>query len=301
MNITYHKNNSIYLTNVSYKPFEDKNIKIEVICINAVELITIKSLLKKKHIKAINNAVGFLSSSYINNEEDLLAYQKKLQNIRGDLFNDYDSIIIDNHTLERWNERVGPITDFSTLQNVLNRIFLNHSYRVRKIAGDIGTIDGDIVFTYVEKDRKLIITTFYGRKSLRPVLNQMESLRIYNLVNKEFVELSLAENEVMNQELPILPREVIEFSGRTREYCIEKYLMRNQKQPVVFCYLDNKIIRLINLGEIPHVKTVPKIVLFILYKDGYSSFVMEYFKHHHPTRVEKAKNYAMKYINRNKT
>jgi hypothetical protein len=269
-----------------------------VITIKTIESLTIKRLLKNKHIKAINKAVGFLSSNYINNEEDLLAYQKKLQNIRGSFFDDFESIIIDDHCLERWNERVGPKASFSTLQKVLNRIFMSHSYRVRKIDRGVGTIDGDIVFTYEDRDRDLVITTFYGRRSLRPVLNQMISLRIYNLVHKEYVELSLAEDEVRNQQLPPLPREVIEFTGRTTNYCVEKYLIKNKKQPFVFCYIDNKIIRLINLGEIPFLKTVPKNVLFILFKEGYSKFVLEYFKHHHPTRVEKAKHNAMKYINR---
>jgi hypothetical protein len=209
-------------------------------------------------------------------------------------------ILIDNHALERWNERVGPTISLDSLQKSLEIIFRNCSYRINKLDQGIGSIDNDIIFTYESTENVFRITTFYGRKTLHPTLNHVRNLRKYNLYYNEYVNLALSEEEINNQYFPLIPKEIINFQGRITTYILEKYIISDRKLPCFLCYnKDNKrndffsfVIDLENPQKLP----IPNNVLYILNKLGYGEFILNYFTFHNPEKLEKVRLKAIDYF-----
>ncbi|MFB5195944.1 hypothetical protein ACE198_13600 [Neobacillus sp. KR4-4] len=257
----------------------------------------INRLLKPKYIKIIK-AEGYPFTIKIKNINILYEQMNNYKDTKNILCPS-KPILIDNHGLKRWNERVGPIICLDSLQKSLEIIFRNCSYRIDQLAHGIGSIDNDIVFTYENTEKLFRITTFYGRKNLHPSLNQVQNLRRYNLYSNEYVNLALTTEEICRQNLPLIPKEMIHFQGRITSYILEKYLISNRKLPCFLCYSkDNKsndyysfVIDLEN----PEEMMIPNNVLYLLNKLGYSDFILKYFSYHNPEKLDRARSKALDY------
>lgn len=257
-------------------------------------------LLKKSKITSILKAEGYLFSTYLH-DIDPLMNQSSHFNETDDDFMPPHSVVITNHTLERWNERVGPKVNLDTLQKTLEVIFKNFIYRVSKLDHGIGSIDNEIIFTYEMKDGEFCITTFYGRKSLQPALNQMKNLRNYNLYRHDQVNLAISDEELKRQTMPLIPKEIIHFNGKKTSYVLEKYILLDRRKPCFLCYKKDLKKRdvttfMIDL-EKPEQILIPKNVLSVLSWIGFSPFVIDYFHYHHPEKVEKARSKAISFFN----
>ncbi|MEH7502788.1 hypothetical protein V7152_12370 [Neobacillus drentensis] len=258
----------------------------------------LRTLLKPKYLQILK-AEGYPFTMLIKDinmlNEQIITYTET-----NNLLCPSTPILIDNHALERWNERVGPIIGLDSLQKSLEIIFRNCSYRIDKLDQGIGSIDNNIIFTYEITDNVFRITTFYGRKNLHPTLNHVRNLRKYNLYYNEYVNLALSEEELNKQYFPLIPKEIINFQGRITSYILEKYILSDRKLPCFLCYSkDNKrndfYSFVIDL-EYPEKMPIPKNVLYILNRLGYGDFILKYFTFHNPEKLEKTRLKAIDYF-----
>lgn len=120
-------------------------------------------------------------------------------------------IEVDSHAFERWNQRVGPFTTNEILTNVFRVAILINPNRIRVLDRNLAILDNEIVFSFEFKDSILIVTTFFGRVSLKPLLLNVDTLRRYNSQYKEEVVLEIDSSVISKQRLPIVPTSVIEF------------------------------------------------------------------------------------------
>lgn len=255
-------------------------------------------LLKPKQLKILK-AEGYTFSKSIDDINVLKKYINRYKETK-DVLSDSKQVSIDHHTLERWNERVGPIVNLDTLQNALQIIFRDCNYRIQLLDHGIGSIDNDIIFTFEMMDNVIRITTFYGRKSLQPTLNHVMDLRKYNYYSKEFVNLALTHEELNKQHFPLIPKEIIYFQGRKTSYILEKFLLTDRKFPCFVCFIkDDKYSSfntlIIDL-EKPEKVTLPNNVLYMLKKLGYGEFIISYFTCHNPEKLIKARNKALDFF-----
>lgn len=136
-------------------------------------------------------------------------------------------IVIYQHALERWNERVGPSTKNETLSALFKQLIrLN---RVSFSGDDYGYIDNDILFVYEWTGPKEIsIITFYGRISVNISLQNFSILRRYNKYHEEQLNLTLSKDELQAQNLPIIPRKVIRLFIDSKRHEITTYSIANE-------------------------------------------------------------------------
>jgi hypothetical protein len=200
------------------------------------------------------------------------------------------SVHITDHAFMRWNERVGPqYSDVMELENTLNSL-IKLPFRITWLNPSVGIIDSEIMFISEVVDNTIIIKTFYGRRSLNPSLNQFESLRNYNYYEDDKVDLSFSPDTLNKQSPPPIPIEIIRFSGRTIDYCLEHYI--NEEDQTIF-YLkhikDNRLQETngINITE-PKQPLLNRSALYILYMLGYRDFITGHLTHHKPDAVKES-------------
>ncbi|WP_282172835.1 hypothetical protein [Cytobacillus firmus] len=193
-----------------------------------------------------------------------------------------NSIVLSDHAAERWNERVGPCLSEDKLITVLNQLLLLPGAISITSKGE-GRINNDIIFTYVISDDTLIITTFYGRISLHPPLNNLERLKKYNQAENDRYCFKLSQELLDLQTLPLLPKEVYQYEGSKNSYYIEKY----ECEGIAYCLLyeisSGRVDSIMLIDpEYPQGRQLPGKVLRILRKMGFSEFVHEHQKFHRP-------------------
>lgn len=143
--------------------------------------------------------------------------QRELSNTR--------RIIVTDHAFERWNERIGP----QVSSPVILRHFVNSlvQYKYRIILSpqyESGKIDGDIFFSYAKDDNgDIVITTFYGRLSLNPVLQGINCLNEVQSILGDRVNLDMNSDTLYQQEFPLNPDFHRFYSDGKYITFIEKY------------------------------------------------------------------------------
>lgn len=263
---------------------------------NIIEQLILSKLLKSGRIKAINPIEYYLTSGHAHSLDSLEKQANSISPPTSERIAMLEKVVISKHGGQRWNERVGPSVDLTRLQEILEIILLHFPYRFRKMAEGIGTIDEDIVFTYEFENKKtLIITTFYGRKSLVPSLNLVKQLRRYNQINKAYIELEIPKENLETQLLPLVPKELIQFKGRKSEYLLEKHQVTGFKQPFFVLFIDYTFRGIIDL-ENPSGLKLSNNVLVVLNRMGYHEFVFDYFKHFNPSKVHIASEKVQEYM-----
>lgn len=254
--------------------------------------IIVKRLLKNYRIREINKAIGYTFSMWHDDKNQLLDLANKYKFHNRKHYDGTKEVYIERHAYERWNERVGPIIDYDTLQLIFEIIIKHHPYRLVTLGQGIGLLDDSIIFTYEERDKILFITTFYGRNTLQPSLNQITHLRRYNLNNNEYISLNHSIDVLNTQALPPIPKQYISFHGRTTMYILECYLIANQNNPFYICYQKEMFqggkleITGIDIDN-PKQQLLPNNVLYILHRIGLTDFVFDHLYFHKPERVMK--------------
>lgn len=200
------------------------------------------------------------------------------------------AIKITEHAHTRWNERVGPFIENSSNLEILLSGLIGLPDRLTWISHSIGLIDNDIVFIGDIRSKELVISTFYGRKALHPALNQFQSLKKFNVYSDDHINLSIC-NEVLGQQvLPPIPVQILQFSGRKTDYCLECYSLVDGEQIFLLKTMKYKImqdISIINL-EKPFQPLLNRSVLFVLHRMGYKEFVLSHLTFHKPESVKES-------------
>ncbi|TKJ83843.1 hypothetical protein PaeCFBP13512_22240 [Paenibacillus sp. CFBP13512] len=131
-------------------------------------------------------------------------------------------ISISDHAFARWNERVSTESNITELTNKLN--YLNQSLsRIDFATPSVGVIDNDIVFTYVQLDLSVIVTTFYGRISQKHVLANFENLQHFNMIEDDSVDLQL-NDELLDKLVTLpLPAQRMIFKGSQARYVLDEF------------------------------------------------------------------------------
>lgn len=192
------------------------------------------------------------------------------------------SVVIKHHSLERWNERVGPKLERNELELLFTQLLLI-PYRITTLSKEIAIIDDDILFIYKIEDTKLIILTIYGRISLRPSLQDLEKLKSHNYHTYDRLNLAIPEHVLAEQILPYIPRQVFHFPGTRHYYRVEVFdtLEGEMVFLKIFCNGQQRCF-FINT-DLPCQSWINRKVLFVLWRLGYETFVSEHYFYHNPT------------------
>jgi hypothetical protein len=196
-------------------------------------------------------------------------------------------IVISDHAFRRWNERVSLEDKKRNLQNRMNA--LNDLGRISLFYGNIGLIDNEVLFTYESNAPGImVITTFYGRISQNPTLNQFEALRNYNAQFDEFASLSLDKELIADLLPPPIPVTRMSFEGDTTSYMLEQY---NNSENTLFILIvmdgpDKGHVREIYLHD-PSCSKIEKSVRQALIMMGHEQFVFEHISTHYPDALKK--------------
>lgn len=202
---------------------------------------------------------------------------------------------ISAHAYERWNTRVGPIVEKSTLQPLLSSILMLQPWRFRKMNENIWVLDEDILFVVDLTSEQMKIVTFLGRISLNPVLQNLRA--VYSYVNNEHDRIDLQQQleQLQLQALPILPKRIAYVEGSNSTYWLEYFEVDFDEEPVIYCSVYNSVQEKTEAYYIylsnPQQRPLHRKVLNLLYKWGYYEFLRDYYEHFDQAKMH---NIAMK-------
>lgn len=151
-------------------------------------------------------------------------------------------VYVDPHAWERWNERVGPFIKKKELIELIRTIFFEFPERIsiESESSDLASIDNDIIFGFKIKNNSIKINTFYGRKSVNNLLNDIDSLRIFNKNQNDKIKLEIDKSILDEMKKPLLPSKYIQFSlfkkDKQKKITVKSLVFN------VFSKKDNKII-----------------------------------------------------------
>jgi hypothetical protein len=130
------------------------------------------------------------------------------------------SVVISNHALTQWNERVGPYAESC---EKLEKIIFNYLQELDRLditRRDCLVLDGEIVAaSIITPDNKLVIESFFGRISLNPILDDHDMLshfmkkqikgkrnsKLVRSIKHEGINLSLPRDVLNKQTFPEFP------------------------------------------------------------------------------------------------
>ncbi|WP_159887973.1 hypothetical protein [Paenibacillus puerhi] len=131
---------------------------------------------------------------------------------------------VSQHAADRWNERVGPIVTKSELVGIIGYL-MNQPERIEFLSSTVGLMDRDIIFTYERMGHVIMISTFYGRLSEQPILNNFAAFRHFNRYERQRVDLGITKDRLQAQMLPPIPRQTMLCKGRRNHYRLEEYMV----------------------------------------------------------------------------
>lgn len=182
----------------------------------------------------------------------------------------------ERHALNRWNERVGPKLTKQELDEWVQLYY--RMGEIRFLTDVFGYLSDEIVFAYKMEKEKVIITTFYGRVSQKPILRDILALREYNRVYNDYVDLKLDKDVLAEQKLPSKANAVFLHMKKNRTIYIEKYVTDTGKD-LLFYWERNKGFQEVKLEQ-PELGSHDSVVLSFLKNNGYATYVTQYQKIH---------------------
>lgn len=186
----------------------------------------------------------------------------------------------DRHALNRWNERVGPKVMKKELDQWVQVYYELGEFNF--VTDVFGYISEEIVFAYKIEKGRIIITTFYGRVSQKPILKDIVALREFNLKYNQFVDLKLDKDVLQKQKMPSVADEVFLHVKKNRTLYIEKYVTDSGKE-MLFYWEHNKGFKEVELGH-PELGDHDALILSFLKNSGYAAYVSQYNKHRLPDK-----------------
>jgi hypothetical protein len=139
--------------------------------------------------------------------------------------------IVKQHAVDAWNDRVYPHVDRDQLQMIISTLATMPN-RIRFAANrrrQLCLLDNEILFGYHDLGDRMVITTFYGRLSMHPMLRFVASTE----APAPRVDLHITPEEGSHLTLPIIPAEVCTFSFCGNPAMIEVY-NDDQGHPVFY-------------------------------------------------------------------
>jgi hypothetical protein len=234
----------------------------------------------------ISKYVSFIKDTVLNDSKSPPLKENLLE--EGYAFEDINSIEISDHAELRWNTRVGPRTTSKQLKRIFNQL-LHNTHRLKKLDESFGVIDSDIIFTYEKSGDTLIVTTFYGRRTINHSLYQIKALRGYNSFNNDQLMLEFEENVLNKQKMPSIPMTFMEFDGIKTKYFLEGYRITDEEFPVFFVHCIPGEVVEINLNKVPDMH-INKSIMLVLFLMRYRDFVWKYLRINFKDRVERLIN-----------
>ncbi len=189
-------------------------------------------------------------------------------------------VVIDPHSHERWNSRVGPITTKEIITNVFKMAILIQPNRVQVLEKELAILDDEFVFSFKFENAILTITTFFGRISLNPMLSNVDTLRRYNTHFKEEITLDIDVNILIQQELPYAPSSVTEFEDSDKKTHLLFYYKCKEANDFYYHLVrednaDDWDIKMIDLKH-PNRFTLSETQLHLLGLLGHNYFLLKY-------------------------
>lgn len=140
-----------------------------------------------------------------------------IKNINEEILSNIEKVILTDFAEEQWNQRIGPSAKKEQLNSLLTDLHKSKEIHYHK---NFGVIDNDIVFRFYiqhKQNKVAVIDTFYGRISLKPLLNDLEN------IENRYVYLSI--------EPDILSKQIFPQPSRTKVKAAEelKSLQEQQK------------------------------------------------------------------------
>jgi hypothetical protein len=173
--------------------------------------------------------------------EEAAALRKQILKIRPeDNRVEQHRLVMSDHTEERWNERVGPIADLSSLISLFEYVLTYEPYRLDFVTEEFAYLDDDICFCYGIEDNAFIIRTFYGRASLIPSLSQIAKMKNFNYNKNDQLKLSLTAEEINRQVFPKCPNMHSSFINKNGQV-FNLLICQSEKSKINLIILSEKI------------------------------------------------------------
>lgn len=245
----------------------------------------LKKLLREPN--SFQHIFEFQSIQYQTEQSLAQVYRNRYSSPGKPLPNQITSVLINGHTVQRWNERVGPSLDKEQLEELFNDL-IKIPYRITTLSDDIAVIDDEIVFIYKFNEDQLVILTIYGRISLKPSLQSLNELRRFNYQQYDRLNLSISRDVLERQFPPPVPKNAYYFKGNHTTYRLETYECENRNQKIfltTYSIDGNQRMKEIML-DVPQQAKLSNKVLYVLYELGYHEFVYNHMKYHKPHKFE---------------
>lgn len=215
-----------------------------------------------------------------------LAYRNKYSYHGYSLHDQVKSVVIKDHSVLRWNERVGPKLEKNEIELLFNQL-IKVPYRVTKLTKEIAVIDDDIIFIYRIENNELIVMTIYGRLSLKPSLQDINKLKTYNYHHYDRLNLSIPEHILNEQTVPPIPKKLFHFRGRYNFYRIEVFNSIEGEMVFLSVFLNSQQRKKhIDMSQPTQAKLSKKILYILWSRLGYEDFVLQHFQYHYPENYE---------------
>lgn len=253
-------------------------------------------------LKSCKSAVSYLNAKRSNTMQQVLQRIQKA-NMKDSWLKDNEvKVFVTDHSLERWNQRVGPYMNSQKELAAYLTIIMSAKvkrYEIlevpnKKFNDYLIEIEKDIVGSFNIENNSIVFISFFGRVSKVPALANVYFLRHFNLkkgrINNRIhdqVKLNFSIEEIDKECLPATPVTEWFITGSRTNYVIEKYYIEEQAEPIYVILQCNKNHRewnLINTAEHCNKRLTNRLLQF-LRLEGQEEFVANYLEQQHCSLV----------------
>ncbi|MGN4128017.1 hypothetical protein ACMGD3_23885 [Lysinibacillus sphaericus] len=246
-------------------------------------------------LNSCQSAVSYLNAKQSNTMQQVIKRIRKA-NMKDAWLKDIGiPVHVTDHTLERWNQRVGPY--MSTNKELADYLMIIMSAKVKRYEileepnknfnDYLIEIEKDIVGSFTIKNNSIVFISFFGRVSKVPALANWYFLRHFNMKKgrlnnriQDQINLDFSIEELQNECLPATPITEWFITGSRTNYVVEKYFIEEQNEPIYVILQSRKGHRewlVINTAK-SYSKKLSKRVQQLLRSDGQEEFVEDYLK-----------------------
>lgn len=247
-------------------------------------------------IKSCKSAVSYLNAKHNNTMQQVLQRLRKANMHDSWLMDNEVKVIVTDHSLERWNQRVGP--HMNTKKELADYLTVIMSAKVKRYEileepnknfnNYLMEIEEDIVCSFnIIENNSIVFISFFGRVTKVPALANLYFLRHFNLKkgrknerNHDQVKLNFSYEELEKENLLATPITEWFITGSRTNYVIEKYFVEEQKAPIYVilqCRKNHREWFLVNTAK-PCNKRLSNRLLQFLRIEGHGEFAANYLR-----------------------
>lgn len=251
--------------------------------LNFNEMLALKS-----NITNISSAISYRNKPVVSNErfKSIVSQQKQKDKIYSNstYFTNLLSVTVSEHSVERWNARVGPEADRVMLQQLFEYVLTYEPSRINIISYNFAYLDDYICFNYKLNDGHLTIVTIHGRSNLRPGIAHIANTLRFNATHDDRVDLDLTEEELSVQVFPEMPAIVLNYEIDDLQYQLLYFANENEKGNILIAEKEAKlkceIIHAFSLNALKQ-KHYSYNILYLLVELGFVYSVVKNLLHQH--------------------